>query len=167
LNYHLNQAGRYILAGFFFIAFVIPSPGQEDAEKNPELNSKILGYVDSQMNKKVDRGECWDLMKQALDHAGADWEFPNTWGKKFDPFKESTLPGDCIQYTNAVFKYRKGNVEYTSKAPKHSAIIYEVLSPTQFVIAQQNANGVRKVKLGELDLSTLKRGKIEFYRPLE
>jgi len=166
--FHFNyQAFRFILGGFFFFLFVSLVNGQASNPEIPELNSKILEYVDSQMGKKVDRGECWDLMKQALDHAGAEWKFPNKWGEKFDPYKKSTLPGDCIQYSNAVFKYRQGNVEYTSKAPKHSAIIYKVLSATKFVIAQQNANGVRKVKLGELDISTLKKGKLEFYRPLE
>ena len=165
MNQHVKTA-HFFLVGFFFLFIISQALGQDDA-KIPELNSRIIRYVDSQMGKKVDRGECWDLMKRALDFAGADWKFPNTWGKRFNPLKESTLPGDCIQYTNAVFKYKKGNVEYTSKAPKHSSIIYEVLSPTLFVIAQQNANGVRKVKLGELDLSTLKRGKIDFYRPLE
>lgn len=159
---HLHALAVTFLWGGFFL---LPLIGHTQSSDLPEVNQEIIDYVDDHMNQKIDRGECWDLLKQALDNAGADWDFPNTWGDKYDPYENTVLPGDCLQYSNVVFKYKKGNVEYTSKAPKHSAIIYEVISPTQFKVAQQNANGVRKVKLGDLNLDNLKKGKIVFYRP--
>lgn len=148
-----------------FLFFILLS-GFSPSDEIPETNKLVLDYVERVKNKKVDRGECWDLLKQALDYAEADWKFPNTWGRKYNPRKETPLAGDCLQYSNAVFKYMKGNVEYTSKAPKHSSIIYEVLSPTEYLVAEQNANGIRKVKINPFNLDHLKKGKVDFFRPL-
>ncbi len=161
MNHLRIKAASILLGGLFSISFSLHAQNEE----LPETNRKVIEYVDAHMNKKIDRGECWDLLKQALDYAEADWDFPNTWGDRYDPQEQEVLPGDCLQYSNVVFKYRKGNVEYTSKAPKHSSIVYEVISPTEFKVAEQNANGVRKVKLGNLNLNHKKKGKIVFYRP--
>ena len=150
-----------IILGGFFYSFSL----KDNDKELPEVNQKVIEYVDGHMNKKVERGECWDLLKEALNYAEADWKFPNTWGNRYDPFKDEVLPGDCLQYSNVVFKYRKGNVEYTSKAPKHSSIIYEVIGPGHFKVAEQNANNIKKVKVSELNINTLKKGKIVFYRP--
>jgi len=39
----------------------------------PETNAKIIKYVVSMKEKKISRGECWDLIQGALNESGADW----------------------------------------------------------------------------------------------
>lgn len=137
----------------------------------PPLNQKVVSYVDSVIGKKVGRGECWDLASSALDHAGAylDKSSQKTiyvFGKKLNPEKDQIFPGDILQIENVKLEYTKGNMIYTENMSHHTAVIYEVISSGHFKIAHQNTSfSGRKVGVSELNLNTMKKGKIIFYRP--
>lgn len=124
----------------------------------PEVNQKVVEYCNQKMGKKVDRGECWDLARFALDYAGANWEAPYDFGKKVDYKKDALLAGDIIQFEKVEFS--DGFSAY-----QHTAIVYEVIDENKIVIVHQNFNNVRKVSTLELDLSKLTKGKLEFFRP--
>ncbi|MBL0049902.1 MAG: hypothetical protein IPP32_17605 [Bacteroidetes bacterium] len=129
----------------------------------PALNATIIDYVKTTIGKKVDRGECWDLANQALTRANAAWTFPNQFGKVVDPQKDSIYPGDLIQFTNVKMKSSNGE---TWTFPKHTAIVYEVISPGVYKIAEQNVNGKRKVQIDDLIVKDKVAGKMIFYRPV-
>ena len=38
------------------------------------LNQQIIEFVNSKMNKKVGKGECWDLANEALTLVQAKWD---------------------------------------------------------------------------------------------
>lgn len=137
----------------------------------PDLNSKVIEFVDSVIGKQVDRGECWDLAAAALDHAGAYLDRSNfknidVFGKVLNLKKDTIYPGDIIQIENVKLEYSKGNGIYTETMPHHTAIVYEVLSTNHFKIAHQNTSfSGRKVGISELNMDHVKKGKIIFYRP--
>jgi len=127
----------------------------------PEVNQKIITYCKEHLNKKVGRGECWDLADAALNYAGAKWESPYNFGKKYDFKKEEVLVGDIVQFENVVFK----SPQRVSEMSHHTAIIWEVKPEKVFVLIHQNINKSKKVQLTEEDFKTIKKGKAQFYRP--
>ncbi len=133
----------------------------------PPLNKEITDYVSTVLNKKVDRGECWDLANQALTRTNAKWDHNFTYGLPVDPEKDSIYPGDIMQFYGVKLKYKKGTEYFTETMQQHTAIVYNVISKGVYDIAQQNSGGVRKVKVSDIDLSTIVKGKIKFYRPVK
>lgn len=129
--------------------------------QTPPTNKKVLEYCEQQMNKKVDRGECWDLARFALDHADADWKSPYDFGDKVNFKKDKIYPGDIIQFENVKLTFKNGYATY----PHHTAVVYKVLSDRKYLIAHQNFAGKKKVHTWELDLNFLSKGKIQFFRP--
>lgn len=110
------------------------------------------------MGKKIDRGECWDLAKFALDYAGADWESPFDYGKVLDLEEEDVIAGDIIQFD----KVELSNGTYY---PMHTVVVYKVLGPGKYLMAHQNFSMVKKVNTRELDLNLLSKGTIYFLSP--
>lgn len=129
----------------------------------PKLNSEIIAYVKTVIGKKVDRGECWDLANQALTRANAAWTFPTQFGKEVKPLIDTIYPGDLIQFTKVKMKSKTGE---TWTFPQHTAIVYEVIKPGHYKIAQQNIDGKKKVQVDELVYQDKVSGKLEFYRPV-
>lgn len=144
-----------------FLLAVFNTKAQQN-QALPALNATIVEYVKTTIGKKVDRGECWDLANQALTRANAAWTFPNQFGKVVDPQKDSIYPGDLIQFTNVKMRSSTGE---TWTFPKHTAIVYEVISPGVYKIAEQNVNGKRKVQIDDLIYKDKVAGKMIFYRP--
>lgn len=147
---------------FLQFVLVISTASAQQNLALPALNASIVEYVKTTIGKKVDRGECWDLANQALTRANAAWTFPSQFGKVVDPQKDSIYPGDLIQFTKV--KMRSSNGE-TWTFPKHTAIVYEVISPGVYKIAEQNVNGKRKVQIDDLIFKDKVAGKMIFYRP--
>ena len=130
----------------------------------PPLNKKIIEYVNQVKGKKVDRGECWDLLNKSLEYSEAVWEPSLVYGKEINPKKDIVYPGDMIQLYNV----KISTLDETEwSLIQHSAIIYNVIERGVYEIAHQNVNNVKKVIISNLDLSTVKKGKIKFYRPVE
>jgi hypothetical protein len=133
----------------------------------PELNKKVIAYINTRINKKVATGECWDVAAEALKYAGATWDGMYKFGKEVNYKKEAVLPGDIIQFENVVLNYQVGDRKFTEKMAHHTAVIYEVKDKDNFTLAHQN-NGYsgRKVGLSPLDITTVTKGKFKIYRPV-
>lgn len=129
----------------------------------PELNQKIVNYCKASEGKKIDRGECWDLAAFALNEVKAKWSPPYNFGTKYDFKKDAILAGDVIQFENVEFK----GENYSITMPHHTAIVLEVLNDKKCVIAHQNFAGKRKVQFTEIDFAVLKKGRVQFFRPIE
>lgn len=142
---------------FIVLLFLLPTFLKAQSQL-PPVNQKVFNFCKKSMGKKVDRGECWDLAKFALDHAGAEWKSPYDFGKVVNPNKEIILLGDIIQF-------EKVKLSNGTTYSHHTAIVYEVLGNGKYLIAHQNFANIRKVNTRELDLSLLSKGSIEFYRP--
>ncbi|MDP2387235.1 MAG: CHAP domain-containing protein [Bacteroidota bacterium] len=122
---------------------------------------KIIAYSLQNMDKQVDRGECWDLAAGALKEAGAKWNAPFDFGTKIDRKKKSLQPADILQFTNAKFQGKT----YSSFFPQHTAIVYKV-NKSFTTVFHQNYNGKRQVDTLTINLADLKSGKVDAYRPV-
>ena len=125
------------------------------------LSKKIISFCNAHIGKKVDKGECWDLAKEALDFSGAQWTPPYGFGRELSK-KEIAMPGDIIQFEKVKIVYPSKN---WTELPHHTAIIYKVSGPGKYILAEQNANNKKIVTLSEIDLNYLKKGMFTIYRP--
>lgn len=159
---------KYLVYGTFFLHIFSLPVNQAMAQENiPELNQRIIEYVQSVIGKKVDRGECWDLAYQALNRINAEWDGRFQYGKLINPKREPVLPGDIIQFKNVKIRYRIGNTTYTESMDQHTAIVYKVESEKVFTIAHQNTEfSGRKVGLSDLNLEYVVKGNVRIYRPV-
>ncbi|MFN5920781.1 MAG: hypothetical protein ACK45I_05710 [Bacteroidota bacterium] len=131
----------------------------------PAVNTKVIEYVNSVMGKQVGRGECWDLAAEALDYAGAKWDAPYGFGKKYSCKAAQILPGDIIQLSHVTMEKKTEKEIMRWKMLKHTAVVYEVKPQGEIVIAEQNVDGVRKVMTNTWNLNNVKTGTMDFYRP--
>lgn len=158
---------KTLLTLFLFSLSLFPS-------KLPEINAKVIEYVNKNMGKKVDRGECWDLAAGALAYSNAYFDRSSMrtvsiYGKELNPKKDEILPGDMIQFKNVKMEWTEGNTTYKSALgmPDHTAIVYKVNGKGDYEIAHQNTGEWgRKVGVNTLKLDRIKSGKMWFYRPV-
>jgi len=158
-----------------------------------DLNQKVLRYCRNHLNKKVDRGECWDLAFEALKFAGANTPSGQgsslyRWSAKKIPFS-SAKPGDIIQFFEYKIDFTEddggnwevlpgGNFEYGR--PRHTSILKAKKSRGQVEVYEQNMRNIKKVKINTQYLVpgtytdssltvTVKKlgGRVVFYRPLK
>ena len=140
-------------------------PGYAD-DNLPDLNRKVIEYVETVMGEQVDRGECWDLAYQALTRIDAKWDGQFKFGREVNPKRKEIFPGDIIQFMDVKVRYREGNTTYTETMGQHTAIVYRVLDDGVFELAHQNTGfSGRTVGLSKLDLDTVVSGRMWFYRP--
>lgn len=78
-----------------------------DCDTVPELNKQIIAFVKGSLNKKIGRGECWDLAAQALNKVGADWDKNYVFGKEVAYKTECVYPGDIIQFEGIEIEYKR------------------------------------------------------------
>ncbi len=139
----------------------------------PELNQKILTYVNTVMGKKVDRGECWDLAAGALAYSDAYFDRSSKktvliYGRRVNPDKEEIFPGDLIQFANVKLEWKEGRATYTELMAHHTAIVYQVNDVKNYEIAHQNTSAWgKKVQTSNFNLNRVKKGKIMIYRPVK
>lgn len=148
---------NYILTLVVFFAFSL----NINAQNLPEINKKIIEYVNSVMGKKVDRGECWDLVSKAMKYSEAKWTPPTDFGKILNFEKDEILEGDIIFFEKVTIKFENSIQNF----PHHYAVIYKVLDKGKFQIAEQNNNGVKKVIVSDLNINYKTKGTIKIYRP--
>ena len=145
--------------------YVFSNPLVISPDTLPELNQKIISFVDSKMKKKVGRGECWDLAAEALNANGAKWNGKFKYGRQLTP-GERILPGDLIQFEGVKIKYESSTEKYIHILKHHTGIIYTVKGDMQFDMANQNTEQHgRKVGLTFVDLEKIISGKYFIYRP--
>lgn len=134
----------------------------------PELNKQIIDFVNANMNRKVGRGECWDLAAQALNAYDARWDKRFRYGQEVDPKKDCIYPGDMMQFENIELEYTQGKKHFKEKMAQHTAIIYEIKGTGDFVLADQNTSiHGRKVGLSPMNLKNITKGKYWIYRPVK
>ncbi len=124
----------------FLIVLITPillSFNSDCSEKLP-MNEQIIGFVNSNMNKKVGKGECWDLANEALTLVQAKWDGNLKFGRKLDYKKECVYPGDIIQFEKVKVKYTENKITYQEAMAHHTAIIYEVKGTGEYILAHQN-----------------------------
>ena len=157
------------MRAFIIICFLGTSYlfGQGIPKNTPELNKKILAFVEASIGKKIGRGECWDLAQKPLDKFDADWNGLLKYGKVVNPKKVDIFPGDIIQFERVIVKYEQDGYKMTEQFAHHTAIVYRVDAKGSYQIAQQNTSFTgRKVGVSALRLEDIKKGKITFYRPI-
>lgn len=142
---------------FFFSTFVL----NKTEAQTVSIPQKILSFCDLNKGKKVGKGECWDLAKEALNSSGAQWKPPYEFGKELKK-KEPVLAGDIVQFEKVIVEYPNGSWK---EMPHHTAIVYSVIAPGKYMMAEQNANGKRFVTFSEIDLNYVKKGRYTFFRP--
>ena len=79
----------------------------------PELNLGVVHFVNSNMKKKVGRGECWDVAAEALNLLDATWDHSYVFGQEVDYQTQCIYPGDIIQFEGVTVKYDKNGIHYT------------------------------------------------------
>ncbi len=132
----------------------------------PQLNRQIIAFVKGNLNKKVGRGECWDLAAQALNKVGATWDKNYAFGKVINEKKDCVYPGDIMQFEGVEIEYEKNKVFYKENLEHHTAIIYQVKGKETFVMAEQNTSTLgKKVGLSSLDLKNIRKGNFRIFRP--
>ncbi|MCU0360703.1 MAG: hypothetical protein MUF75_08300 [Bacteroidia bacterium] len=132
------------------------------------MNKKILNYVYANMGKKIGRGECWDVVADALNSSGAKWDKKFGFGKEINYKTDCVFPGDIIQLNDAlVLDVSQKGLKVYDEFPQHSAIIVEVKNKMEYVLADQNF-GFQKKNLSKhtLNLKNLTRGTVKVYRPV-
>lgn len=156
---------RIHLITFIFLSLQSFSHAQSEL---PELNRKIVQYVQSVMGTQVNRGECWDLAYEALQRNNARWDGKFVFGKKYNPETEDILPGDVIQFFGVTVRYTRNDTIFTETMNQHTAIVYRIIDQHRKIIeiAHQNTDfSGRTVGLSVFDIHTVIKGKYYFYRP--
>ena len=161
-----------IALSFFLCSFSFPVKENTSpiiaCDNIPELNKQMFEFVKGKLNKKVGRGECWDLAAQGLNSIGANWDKDYVYGKEVDPWKDCVYPGDVIQFEGIKIQYQKGNTTYTEEMDHHTAVVYKVNGKGSYVVAEQNTSvHGKKVGLSNLELNNVLRGSYKFYQPVK
>lgn len=157
-----------VLPALFLFSHANAQGTDSTAKAIPQLNQRIVSFVQGQEGKKVGRGECWDLASEALNSGGAKWDGGYAFGDIVDWRKEEILPGDIVQFENVEVETRSGNRITRERYVKHTAVVMAVAGKGLFTIAQQNVEPVgKKVAKSELHMADVRSGKLRFYRPHE
>ncbi|HEY0029343.1 MAG TPA: CHAP domain-containing protein [Bacteroidia bacterium] len=149
------------MSRLFLFLFAVSFSVTSKAQTHATVAQKVVVFCELNKDKKVGKGECWDLAKEALDAAGANWTAPYNFGKELLK-KEPAAVGDIIQFEKVRIEYPDGAWK---ELPHHTAIVYKVSAPGQYTIAEQNANGKRFVTFSDINLTYIKKGKYTIYRP--
>jgi hypothetical protein len=79
---------------------------------------------------------------------------------------ECIYPGDIIQFENVKTEISNNGWTSYQSFPHHTAIIYEVTSQTDLILAHQNVDGKRKVVTSQFISSSVIEGDLKIYRPI-
>jgi hypothetical protein len=157
-----------------------------------DIGSSMVTLLQGRIGTRMGGGECAHMATEALRISGGEFypgdlgaDSPNSgdsvWGTLVTTISYSTkwtdsnptnhcLPGDVIQYRNAVFTTSttvKGKTTTTTvSCPQHTSVVSTVNTggrPT--AVFQQNFNNVRTVQTASIDTTKLTAGWIRIYRP--
>jgi ketosteroid isomerase-like protein len=147
----------YVLS-LLLVFFTATSTAQ--SQDYTTINEKIIKYVDDNMEKKISRGECWDLVAGALNETGAKWESPTGFGKK-STYK-LVKAGDVIVFDKTTFK----GEGYMQSFWQHYAIVYKKHPDGSLEIAHQNYNNKKEVHIITINPREMTKGTLTYYRPV-
>jgi hypothetical protein len=158
-----------------------------DQGSDAVLNERVLEFARGKIGQVVGDGECTALVREALKYAGArrfpprgrDWD--SVWGERLESVSDA-LPGDVLQFHNAVFKGRKtfpnGGYRYWELSfPHHTAIVSGIKTTKGELIvtilhqnmssAGAEKNQSKPVQPDSLNMSELQPGgQVTAYRPV-
>lgn len=137
------------------------SVGTDSPARVPvNAGKSIAAFCVARDGSRVGNGECWTLADEAFKAAGArrPGSDMRVWGRKIDYKREALKPGDVIEFESASFS------DGTMTGSAHTAVVVGAGGFRGVRIAEQNW-GKKTVRIRELDLSTLRRGKVSVYRP--
>ncbi len=108
----------------------------------PELNRKILHAIDSLVGKKVGKGVCDEFVFEVLKNSKVEVPPRIKRAKGLDDYNTQweTIYWEMVvagSPTSTDTIYAGDIIGYA----KHVAIIYKVLSPTEYIIVHQNFSG--------------------------
>jgi hypothetical protein len=132
-----------------------PGVGQD----TQSLSAKVLEFALNHLGQQVGNGECWTLAEDALLYAGAKPAVGYVFGEKIS--LDSAQPGDILQFESAVFV---GPTYWMQMGFPHHTAIVDAVQGSQFVILQQNFNGIRRVQMSPLNMADLRSGTVTAYR---
>lgn len=159
----MNRISVAFFLFFSSLAWTQVSPCAETSA----INEAIIRVVKPTIGKKIERGECWDLVQYALNKTDAVWDGLNDFGTEYDPKKSCVQPGDVIRFEKVQLEFsdQKGN-GYTETFGHHYAIVYDVSATGVLTLIHQNTGQYgRKVGLTTMDLHHVTNGKLYFFRP--
>ncbi len=160
---------KYFSVLAFFLSFYFHGKAQsvQRCDSVPTLNTEILTVLKPYMGKKLLRGECWDVLSLALNETHANWNGYDVFGTPYDYKKNCIAPGDLIAFKGVRFNGVKNGVKYFETMEKHFAVVKEVKPNGELVLWHQNTGNFGR-KLGEssIFLTDLKKGKMQFFRPV-
>src|SRR5262249_30802714 len=124
---------RWTLTLGLIFASVAVAIGAGTSSSVSSVEAKMVKYAHSQLGKKVLRGECTDLIVEALRIAHAKpGDLSNQadyhWGHSRGQIKTGIKPGDIIQFENCLFKKtvtlpNGGTRSSTQSMPHHTALV--------------------------------------------
>ena len=146
------------------------------------LGESIVSFARSRLGQKVGDGECRSLAVQALRHCHAQRPDPvrGEWGDEVKALRD-ILPGDILQFENAVFVKRRVREDgailtLTSSYPHHTAIVARVRKRGPrpvLVILHQNAGVAggdsetqKVVTEWTIEMAAKRGGTVTAYRPV-
>jgi hypothetical protein len=142
------------------------------------VEAKIVEYAHSKLGKKVGKGECTDLVNEALRIAHArPGDFTDAanyhWGHSRGQLKTGIKPGDIIQFENCVFKSTQtltngGTRSSEQTMPHHTAIVRNENGHHVHLYHQNTEGDITKSIVHEtsLDLRTLQTGHYTVWSPI-
>ncbi|WP_422928804.1 hypothetical protein [Singulisphaera sp. PoT] len=176
----------FATAGLVALLLGGSAPGvARDQAPLPPLNQKVLDFSKDHLGKKVGDGSCVTLAVKALAEAGA-YQFPLSrrdgdyvWGEPVASFRDA-LPGDILQFRDAVFqgkkRYRGGRWEtWHHSYPHHTAVVSKVSDEGKTVLilhqnigrAETDDEAKKTVKEWTLKPDSLQKGGwVRIYRPV-
>lgn len=130
------------------------------------MNQAVLAFVQCHAGQRVVRGECWDLVAEALDGAGARWDGEQDLGDAVNPLKDRMHAGDVIHFSNTTFRHFKGGLTRTERMDDHTAVIIRVQDRGICTLAHRNTPSTgKKEGFSAIDLRHIVGGKYVVYRP--
>lgn len=154
-----------VLTCVFIVASCGPKPVETPVATGfrPQAGNpapRVAAYCLAQHGRKVGNGECWTLADEAFKSAGTrrPGKDMRVWGRVVNPAKEEIKPGDVVEFRSAWFS------DGVVTGAEHTAVVVKGGSQGGFTIAEQNW-GKKTVRLREMSLKTLVRGKVMVYRP--
>lgn len=143
----------------------IPGGVADGITVNPALmdamrNTNILQYAQSRMGQRIDRGECWDLVNQALIYANAKLPYGFDYyefGREIS--QHQLVPGNLISFRDVQINYPNSWQSF----PKHVAIVKEVFG-TKVTVIHQNAPIGSAVRQEVIDLAYVRAGSVRYFQ---
>jgi hypothetical protein len=147
------------------LAFLLHPGGPCDSVPSP-VNQAVLAFVQGHAGQRVGRGECGDLVAEAMDAAGARWDGEQDLGDAVNPLKDRMHAGDVIHFSNTTFRHFKGGLMRTERTDDHTAVIIRVQDRGTCTLAHRNTPSTgKKVGSGDIDLRHIVSGNHVVYRP--